>query len=245
MGLGAFLRKAGKAALSVAGEILPGPLGTAARIGSKAIPGGGRRMPPPSARGRIPATVGRAPGTGRDLRNRGGFIPPEVARSLTTGTVGGVVGGVVGALPFPAKQVGKAALGALAGSGTPAASGGVSLVGVTDEKTALMATKGQIVVGANVETRMRAPRGFVVVQLPIDFMGFPAGAKVAMYKPIARKLGWWKPRPKPPITAAEWKTLKTANRVERKAQKIAKEAGFKVLTPMQHHRATHTARKKK
>jgi len=40
----------------------------------------------------------------------------------------------------------------------------------------------------------------------------------------------WPPRAKPPISARDWKTLRTAKRVETKAKKIATTAGFTCRT---------------
>lgn len=79
---------------------------------------------------------------------------------------------------------------------------------------------GNIVTAPQIGTRLKAPPGYVIVTLP------ETGEKVAMWKAVARSLGLWKSRPKPPIKASEWKALRTANRVEKKAKKIAQTAGF-------------------
>lgn len=67
-----------------------------------------------------------------------------------------------------------------------------------------------------------APPGWVVVDVP-------GHGKKAVRKEVARCLGLWKSRSKPPISASDWKKLKTAKRVENKAKKIAQTAGWKGL----------------
>jgi hypothetical protein len=49
-----------------------------------------------------------------------------------------------------------------------------------------------------------------------------------MLKTLARKFGLWKPAKKPPISVSDWDKLKAFGRVQRKADKIAKEAGLHV-----------------
>lgn len=66
-----------------------------------------------------------------------------------------------------------------------------------------------------------APPGWVVVDMP------DGSGKKAVRKEVARCLGLWKARSKPPISASDWKKLKTANRVKNKAKKIAQTADFK------------------
>lgn len=66
-----------------------------------------------------------------------------------------------------------------------------------------------------------APPGYVIVNMP-------DGSKKAVLKSVARKLGLWKPRRKPPISASDWHKLKVADRVRNKAKKIAQTADFKV-----------------
>ena len=67
-----------------------------------------------------------------------------------------------------------------------------------------------------------APRGYVIITNPIS------GQKMAVRKEIARKLRLWKPRPKPPITASQYRTLKTAQRVESKLKRLTQGAGYVV-----------------
>lgn len=79
----------------------------------------------------------------------------------------------------------------------------------------------RLVLPAGQKTIATAPKGYVVVTMP-------DGSKKAVLKTIARKLGLWKSRSKPPISASDWKKLKAAERVKKKAKKIGKTAGFKV-----------------
>ncbi len=66
-----------------------------------------------------------------------------------------------------------------------------------------------------------APPGWVVVDMP------DGSGKKAVRKEVAKCLGLFKSRSKPPISASDWKKLKTANRVRNKAKKIAQTADFK------------------
>lgn len=79
----------------------------------------------------------------------------------------------------------------------------------------------QIVMEPGKKVINTAPPGYVVVTLP-------SGAKKAVLKTVARKFGLWKPRSKPPISASDWKKLKRAEQVKKKAKRIGKTAGFKV-----------------
>lgn len=74
-----------------------------------------------------------------------------------------------------------------------------------------------IVVDPTYEMRATAPRGYVIVE--------HNGQKVAMEKGRARQCGKWKPAKKPPITAAEYRQLQTAVRVEKKIKGLATKAG--------------------
>jgi hypothetical protein len=66
------------------------------------------------------------------------------------------------------------------------------------------------------ETRLRAPRGYVIVT--------ENGVKKAMLKEAARSCGLWKPNPKPVMTASDAKTLKKAARLQAKVDRVAKMA---------------------
>lgn len=56
------------------------------------------------------------------------------------------------------------------------------------------------------------------------------GSKLAMDKGLARSLKLWKPRRKPPISAGDWNKLRVAERVKKKAKKIAETADFSCET---------------
>lgn len=79
----------------------------------------------------------------------------------------------------------------------------------------------QIVMEPGKKVINTAPPGYVIVTLP-------NGSKKAVLKSVARKFGLWKARSKPPISASDWKKLKRAEQVKKKAKKIAQTADFKV-----------------
>lgn len=72
------------------------------------------------------------------------------------------------------------------------------------------------------KTINRAPRGYVVVY-PDDPSG-RTGTPVAMLKSVARSCGYWKPTPKPVMTSSDMKTLRKADRLQKKVDRIAKMA---------------------
>lgn len=74
-------------------------------------------------------------------------------------------------------------------------------------------------VTAQYEQRVKCPDGYVSVGC--------GDARVCMLKPVARVLGKWKSRRKPPISASDWRRYKTAQRVEQKLLGIAKDAGIR------------------
>ena len=81
------------------------------------------------------------------------------------------------------------------------------------------------VVAAMATTCYRAPKGYVVVEI-VSSSGLPM--KVSMWKPLARSMKLFKSRPKAKITASEWRTLRVAERVSKKAKAVAQAAGFSV-----------------
>lgn len=77
----------------------------------------------------------------------------------------------------------------------------------------------QIYVPLQTQNRLRAPRGYVVVtRTNAD----GSKQKVGMLKEAAIKCGLWKRDPKPPITASQYKTLRTANSVIKKVDRVVK-----------------------
>ena len=87
--------------------------------------------------------------------------------------------------------------------------------------TAQGAAVGQvpIVVQPGVRQVASAPAGYVIVTCP-------NGAKKAMLKPVARALGLWKPRRKPPIKVSDWQALMKADRTVKKLKNVTKRAGM-------------------
>ena len=77
-------------------------------------------------------------------------------------------------------------------------------------------------VSAQYEQRVKCPDGYVSVGC--------GDARVCMLKPVARVLGKWKARRKPPISAADWRRFRTATRVEQKLLGIAKDVGIRSPT---------------
>ena len=63
------------------------------------------------------------------------------------------------------------------------------------------------------------PPGYVAVTAP-------SGVQVCMLKGAAKAAGLYKERRKPPISAGDWRKLQVAERVRKKAKKIASTAGF-------------------
>ncbi len=77
----------------------------------------------------------------------------------------------------------------------------------------------QIYVPLQQDTRLRAPKGYVVVtRTNAD----GSKQKVGMLREAAQKCGLWKRAPRPPITASEYKTVRTANRVIKKVDRVVK-----------------------
>jgi len=88
----------------------------------------------------------------------------------------------------------------------------------------------EAVVAPQVALVNRAPAGYVIVECN--------GVKVAMLKEVAMKMGKFKRRPKPPISASDWKSLRKAETVKKKAKRIASVAGFSCATKGSRRRAT-------
>lgn len=82
-----------------------------------------------------------------------------------------------------------------------------------------MPTGGQIVVQPAMEARVKCPRGYVSVEVQ-------PGVKACVWKPVARAMGMWKPRKKPPISSKDWTAFQRAQRVEKKLGTIAKKVGY-------------------
>lgn len=92
----------------------------------------------------------------------------------------------------------------------------------------------QPVVAVSYEQRATAPPGYVVVTMP-------DGSKAAMWKPLARSLGLWKARPKPPVSGWDLKAIRRADRAQKKVQNLAGKVG---LTTRKRGTARKSTRKK-
>jgi hypothetical protein len=77
-----------------------------------------------------------------------------------------------------------------------------------------------VTVVPEVEARHKAPPGYVIVECPKG-----SGNKVAMLKPVAMKMKYWRPRRKPPIKASDWRALQKADSTIRKLKTVVKKAG--------------------
>ena len=86
------------------------------------------------------------------------------------------------------------------------------------------ATNGMTVAGcqvtAPVEQRVvhRAPAGYVTVTDPAT------GERVGMLRAVARACGLWSPRRKPPISASDWRTFLTAERVQKRLDRVVQRS---------------------
>lgn len=67
---------------------------------------------------------------------------------------------------------------------------------------------------AYLKTYVRAPKGYVIVR---DASGRP----FAVNKAVAKQFGLWKPSPKPPISATDYKHFKRNKIIEKRLKKIA------------------------
>lgn len=85
------------------------------------------------------------------------------------------------------------------------------------------------------QTVARRVPGKVTVTLPYPAFGFPAGARVQVLKPIASKLGLYRSRPKPLLTAGDVKTLRKADRIEQKLVRTTRKhaQAYTVMTDTQ------------
>jgi len=68
---------------------------------------------------------------------------------------------------------------------------------------------------------LRCPKGYVLIRDPRN-----PSAATCMLKTVARQMGLWKPRPKPPMSASDYRKLRIAKRVEKKIKRMAGMAGY-------------------
>lgn len=69
--------------------------------------------------------------------------------------------------------------------------------------------------------RHKAPPGYVIVEYPRG-----SGQKVAMLRVLATKYGFWKSRPKPPISGWDAKAIRRAASAKKRVKKLASSVGF-------------------
>lgn len=107
----------------------------------------------------------------------------------------------------------------LGGSGQPSPAAGNGN-GQLQQQLGTLLGGNQLVMEPQQKVINSAPPGWVIATLP-------DGTKKAVRKEVAKCLGLWKPRKKPPISASDWSKLKRARAVEKKAKKIAETANFR------------------
>ena len=81
-------------------------------------------------------------------------------------------------------------------------------------------TPVSVVVQPSVRAVATAPPGYVIVECPKG-----SGNKVAMLKAVARSMGYWKPRRKPPIKAGDYRALMRSEATIKKLKRVVKAAG--------------------
>jgi len=168
---------------------------------------------PLSAIGNIPvvgSVVKAVPFVGAGLAAAG------AVSSLLPGGGGGGGGQVAGGLPA-LPGMGSMGIPPVAGQGFPGMAGmGDRSIFRNDPNVSAQIAPWAIP-ARGLRQSFRAPKGFVVLR---DEKGDPFG----LPKFIARKMGWWKPAKKPPISAGEWAALGKANKVVRTLKKANRQA---------------------
>lgn len=91
---------------------------------------------------------------------------------------------------------------------------------------------------AGYESRIRCPSGYVAVTLP-------DGSRACALKGPARAAGLWKARPKPMLSAADGRTLRKADRLQKKVKRIAKVAGVNITRTIKVTAAGNPVRRRK
>jgi len=121
-------------------------------------------------------------------------------------------------------------LGPAAGSGTQRVSGEESQLGGTvsglftdlDANQLEDSVGRPLVVNPGIEQRIKCPRGYVAVEID------DAGTRVCMLKGAAVSQGLYSRRPRPPISASEWRILKSSGRTAKKVEVVLGKAGAAV-----------------
>ena len=208
MGLFGFIKKGVKAVTSVTRH-LPGPIGTASSIANRALRGRGPKAPMVNVQGGggfAPPGIGPSPRTDLErIRDLGGLVfggPATKAQSVFN--IGADAGRALQQSLQPFGPIGQ-------GSAAMAISAGGSLANLKDIPVIVAPATRQI---------QQAPPGYVLVTRH--------GVTAAILKPVARSMGLWKPRKKPPISVSEYTALQKAARAENKIKSLAKKADFVV-----------------
>lgn len=194
----------------------------------KKVPVPRRRIAPPAS------------GPSRDLK---GAITGAIGGFATGGVMGGIMGGITGAFTGSRPPPGMPAPPMIPTPGLPGAiqrtlpggrSGYQPAPGYSIPKpgargaierilpfgsTGMIDSQIAPIVQPEEETRLKAPRGYVIVTLP-------DGNKVGMLKVLARKYGLWKPRPKPPVSGWDMKAINRAAGAKKRVKKLAGKVGF-------------------
>jgi len=163
--------------------------------------GGGRRQPPPEAVSSLDTF------TGGDAGNGGGNVFDEVSSIL--------------------EDLGLPSFG-FGGTAAVARSGPIDETSVTGAFFDLDANQledsagRQLVVNPGVEQRIKCPRGYVAVEIDEE------GTRVCMLKGAAISQGLYSRRPRPPISASEWRILKSSGRTAKKVEVVLGKAGAAV-----------------
>lgn len=221
-----FVRKIGRAALSVGKSFAPAPVRGALSLvqssGKKSSPGKRGRNSESSVAADILAD---SQGFINYVRNRGELSAiPLIMSFISSGgaSLPGMVAKLWGEYLADKARGGFnpsiPTLGPMSGGGGGVAGGGSG--GLLNDP--FLALQMPITMAPQAKVINSAPKGYVLVDHPIS------GEKIAVLKPIARRLRLWKPRAKPPISASEYRTLKTADRVRNKVKKMAGTADFVV-----------------
>lgn len=79
----------------------------------------------------------------------------------------------------------------------------------------------QAVVEPVMAERISCPRGYVAVDTDGDGVN-----DACMEKTLAKKYGYWKPRPKPPISGWDAKAIRRADAARKRVKKLANKVGF-------------------
>lgn len=103
---------------------------------------------------------------------------------------------------------------------TPGARGAIERF-LPGGKSGYLSTGFAPVVQGEQTTRIKCPKGYVAVDLDGD-----GEAEVCMMKPLAQKMGYWKARPKPPISGWDAKAIRRAASAKKRVKKLAQNVGF-------------------